>query len=255
MSHTHPGVVVAPQGGFQTITLNRPGKRNALDDSMYAALTAALQAGEADPQVRCHVLLGQEGVFSAGNDLAAFAAADWSATGPQPVITFLHCVADLRKPLLAGVDGLCVGIGATLLLHCDYVLASERSVFRTPFVDLALVPEAASSLLAPRLMGHAWAFEWLCLGADFTASRALQCGLVNALVDPAQVTPRICEVATQLAAKPHTALLLSRRLLRGDASEVHTRIDAEARLFAQQLQSDDAREAFARFLHKRPAQT
>lgn len=254
MSHTHPGVVVARQAGYQTITLNRPGKRNALDDDMYAALTTALQEGEADPLVRAHVLLGQTGVFSAGNDLAAFAATDWTASAPPAVITFLHGVVDLRKPLLAGVDGLCVGIGATLLLHCDYIVASDRSVFRTPFVDLALVPEAASSLLAPRLMGLPWAFEWLCLGTDFTAARALQCGLVNALVDAAQVAPRICEVAAQLAAKPQSALLLSRQLLRGEASDVHARIDAEAHWFAQQLQSDDARAAFARFLHKRPAQ-
>jgi len=254
MSHSHPAIVVSVQPGFQTLTLNRPGKRNALDDAMYAALTAALIAGEADPQVRVHVLLGQPGVFSAGNDLAAFATADWTPGVTQPVITFLRCIAGLHKPLLAGVDGLCVGIGTTLLLHCDYVVASTRSVLRAPFVDLGLVPEAASSLLAPRLMGMARAFELLCLGGTFDAARAAQCGLVNELTEAEQVTSRICTVAATLAAKPQTALLLSRRLLRGDPADVLARIDSEAQLFAQQLQSDEARAAFARFLNKRPAQ-
>jgi len=254
MSHSHPAIVVSVQPGFQTLTLNRPGKRNALDDAMYAALTAALIAGEADPQVRVHVLLGQAGVFSAGNDLAAFATADWTPGVTQPVITFLRCIVGLQKPLLAGVDGLCVGIGTTLLLHCDYVVASTRSVLRAPFVDLGLVPEAASSLLAPRLMGMARAFELLCLGGSFDAGRAAQCGLVNELTEAEQVTSRICTVAATLAAKPQTALLLSRRLLRGDPADVLARIDSEAQLFAQQLQSDEARAAFARFLNKRPAQ-
>jgi len=254
MSHSHPAIVVSLQPGFQTLTLNRPGKRNALDDDMYAALTAALIAGEADPQVRVHVLLGQAGVFSAGNDLAAFATADWTPGVTQPVVTFLRCIVGLQKPLLAGVDGLCVGIGTTLLLHCDYVVASTRSVLRAPFVDLGLVPEAASSLLAPRLMGMARAFELLCLGGSFDAARAAQCGLVNEVTEVEQVTSRICTVAATLAAKPQAALLLSRRLLRGDPADVLARIDTEAQLFAQQLQSEEARAAFARFLNKRSLQ-
>ena len=243
MSLSQQAIQVTLQPGFQTLTLNRPGKRNALDDGMYVALTAALNAGEADPQVRAHVLLGQAGVFSAGNDLAAFAAADWTPGVTQPVIAFLRCVVGLQKPLLAGVDGLCVGIGTTLLLHCDYIVASGRSVLRAPFVDLGLVPEAASSLLAPRLMGQARAFELLCLGGHFDAARAQQCGLVNEVIE-----------AATLAAKPPAALLLSRRLLRGDPAELLLRIDTEAQLFARQLQSDEARAAFARFLNKRPAQ-
>ena len=254
MSLSQQAIQVTLQPGFQTLTLNRPGKRNALDDGMYVALTAALNAGEADPQVRAHVLLGQAGVFSAGNDLAAFAAADWTPGVTQPVIAFLRCVVGLQKPLLAGVDGLCVGIGTTLLLHCDYIVASGRSVLRAPFVDLGLVPEAASSLLAPRLMGQARAFELLCLGGHFDAARAQQCGLVIEVIEAEQVTQRICAVAATLAAKPPAALLLSRRLLRGDPAELLLRIDTEAQLFARQLQSDEARAAFARFLNKRPAQ-
>ena len=253
MSHSHPAIVVSLQTGFQTLTLNRPGKRNALDDDMYAALTAALTAGEADPQVRAHVLLGQAGVFSAGNDLAAFATADWTPGVTQPVITFLRCIVGLQKPLLAGVNGLCVGIGTTLLLHCDYVVASVRTVLRAPFVDLGLVPEAGSSLLAPRLMGTARAFELLCLGGNFDAARALQCGLVNEVSEAEQVTQRICAVAATLAGKPQAALRMSRRLLRGDPAELLARIDTEAQLFALQLQSDEARAAFARFLNKRSA--
>ncbi|MCX7036474.1 MAG: crotonase/enoyl-CoA hydratase family protein [Proteobacteria bacterium] len=234
--------------GYQTLMFNRPAKRNALHDPMYDALRLALEHGEADDAIRAHVLIGHPGVFTAGNDISEFVAKDWQATAVQPVVSFLRCVAQLRKPLLAGVDGLCIGIGTTLLLHCDYVVASPRSVFRTPFVDLGLVPEAASSLLAPRLMGHARAFELLCLGASFDAPKALQAGLVNAVVAESEVLASIVNVAEALATKPPQALALARRLLRGDPAQVLARIDEEATLFAQQLSSPEARQFFQRFL-------
>lgn len=241
--------------GYQTLMLNRPAKRNALHDRMYDALRQALEQGEADEAVRGHVLIGHPGTFTAGNDISEFAGKDWQSGAVQPVIAFLRCVAQLRKPLLAGVDGQCIGIGTTLLLHCDYVVASPRSVFRTPFVDLGLVPEAGSSLLAPRLMGHARAFELLCLGASFDAARALQAGLVNAVVSEAQVLPTVVNVAEALASKPPEALALSRRLLRGDPAEVLARIDEEAALFARQLRSPEARQFFQKFLGRAGAQS
>lgn len=234
--------------GYQTLMFNRPAKRNALHDGMYDALREALVRGEADEGVRAHVLIGHPGVFTAGNDIGEFASKDWRAAAVQPVVAFLHAVAQLRKPLLAGVDGLCIGIGTTLLMHCDYVVASPRSQFRTPFVDLGLVPEAASSLLAPRLMGQVRAFELLCLGAGFDAARALQAGLLNAVVPEAQVLEHIGAVAQSLAAKPPEALMLARRLVRGDPAAVRARIDEEAQLFARQLQSSEARQLFERFL-------
>jgi enoyl-CoA hydratase/carnithine racemase len=151
---------------------------------------------------------------------------------------------------LAGLDGVAVGIGATLLLHCDYILATPRTTLRTPFSALGLVPEAGSSLLAPRLMGHARAFELLVVGREFDAEGARSAGLVNEIVPPERLELTILSTARGLAARPREAVLASRRLLKGDPAEVLARIDAEAELFAERLRSEEARAAFAAFLDR-----
>jgi enoyl-CoA hydratase/carnithine racemase len=165
-------------------------------------------------------------------------------------LRFLRALATVDRPLLAGVDGPAVGIGTTLLLHCDYVIASEQAVLRTPFLDLGLVPEAGSSLLAPRQMGYQRAFELLVLGRDFRAADALAAGLVNEIVYPDNLEARTLEVAQALAAKPRQALLASRRLLKGDPAEILQRIEAEAEIFAERLASPEAQASFARFMQK-----
>lgn len=248
-------IAVARDGAVSVVRIDRPDKKNALTSEMYDALSAALAAGEADPEVAVHVLLGVPGAFSAGNDLEEFLAAAQTGRLGLQVIGYLKTLASLDKPIVCGVDGLAVGVGTTTLLHADLVFASDRSVFRTPFVDLGLVPEAASSLLAPRLMGHAIAFELLCLGAPFDAARAASVGLVNRVVAPEAVEPAATEAARMLAAKPRAALAAARRLLRTGhvtrRDEVIARIDEEAVEFSRRLASPEAAAAFAAFLTKR----
>lgn len=241
-------VVVTRDGAVQSLRLNRPDKRNAITRAMYRAMTDALRAGEADRKVRAHLVLGAAGVFSAGNDIADFVASAAGAALGEEVIAFLKCLAGLEKPIVSGVDGLAVGIGTTLHLHCDLTLASPRSVFRTPFVDLGLVPEGGSSLLAPALMGQQRAFAMLALGADLSAEAALEAGLVWRLVSEDMLAAEARDVARRLADKPPEALLAAKRLLRGGRQAVVDRIDEEAAQFAERLKSREAQAAFARFL-------
>jgi len=244
---------VAREGGIQTIRFNRPEKKNAITTAMYEALTQALEGGDWSEGVRAHVIAGLPGAFSAGNDMNDFLAfADNGALG-EPVLRFLRTIATLQKPVIAAVDGLAVGIGTTLLLHCDLVYASPEASFHTPFLDLGLVPEAASSLLMPRRMGYARAFEMLCLGIKYDAGRALAAGLVNEIIPGEELESYVRQVALQLASKPPEALAAGRKLLRGSPENVMARIEEEAVLFAERLSSSEAREAFRSFLEKRPA--
>jgi enoyl-CoA hydratase/carnithine racemase len=238
-------------GGVQIVRLNRPEKKNALTSAMYAALADALEAGERDEAMRVHLIAGAPGAFSAGNDIGDFLAFAEAGELGAPILRFLRTVAGLDKPLVAAVDGLAIGIGTTLLLHCDLVYCTPGSTFRTPFLDLGLVPEAASSLLAPRLMGHARAFELLCLGAPFDAERALAAGLVNAVVDADRVEDAARDAAEALANKPVEALRAARRLLKREPQEVLHRIDEEAALFSERLRSKEAQAAFAAFMDRK----
>lgn len=242
---------------LNVIRLARPEKKNALSTAMYEALCDALDAGERDISTRVHVLLGSEGAFSAGNDLSDFVSENGdfeiAATGGglQAVQRFLRLLPMLRKPVVAGVDGLAVGIGTTVLFHCDLVYASDRSVFLTPFVDLGLVPEAGSSLLAPRRLGYARAFELLVLGEAFSAQRMLDAGLLNAVTEPEIVEEMSLAAARRLAEKPATAVAMSRSLLRGDLAQLGERIEAEVRVFKERLRSEEAQSAFKAFFSRR----
>ncbi|TBW34507.1 crotonase/enoyl-CoA hydratase family protein [Siculibacillus lacustris] len=255
MTQDRPLVGVTRRGAVAEIRIDRPEKKNALTAPMYAAITAALIAGEADPAVAVHLLCGSPGAFSAGNDVEEFLGFAREGRLGDEVVAFLVALASLDKPLVCAVDGLAVGVGTTLLFHADLVYASDRSVFRTPFLDLGLVPEAASSLLAPRLMGHAAAFELLCLGAPFDARRALAVGLVNRIVAADDLEQFAREAADALAAKPAAALAAARRLLRSGSvttrAEVLARIDLEAEEFRRRLTSAEAQAAFAAFMARR----
>lgn len=245
-------IEVTRAGATQVLRFARPQKKNALTGAMYAALADAIAAGDADGDVAVHVIFGSGGVFSAGNDLGDFLETAEGAGGlGGDVLRFIRLLPKIRKPLLAGVDGKAVGIGTTLLFHCDLVYATPESEFSTPFLDLGLVPEAGSSLLGPRLMGPQRAFELLALGAPFSAERALQSGFVNGLVSKADLEAHVLAAAMKLAAKPPDALLMSRRLLRGDASDISGRIEEEALAFEKRLRSPEAREAFQAFFEKR----
>ena len=238
------------EGAVLVLTLNRADKKNALTGDMYAALAAALAEANEDAAIAATLILGQPGIFCAGNDIKDFIGFAMGGALGAPVINFLKALVANDKPLVAAVDGGAIGIGTTMILHCDYALASERAVFATPFVDLALVPEAGSSLIVPELMGHRLAFEMLVMGGRFDAKRAAECGLVNRVVPSAEIENLALEAARAIAAKPREAVALSRRLMRGDTGRLLARIDEEARLFAERLKSAEARAAFEAFLSR-----
>ena len=245
-------VVIADQGAVRVIRFNRPEKKNALTSPMYVAITAALREADASDAIRCVLLTGTAGLFTAGADIGEFLEAAQSGGGLRPkTVAFLHALATAKKPLVAAVGGLAVGIGTTMLLHCDYVVAAAGATFATPFTRLGLLPEAGSSLLGPRRMGHARAFALLVMGRPLSAAAAKEAGLVNEVVDAAAVEDTAMAAARDIAALPAGAVAQSRALLRGELDDVVRRIDTETMAFRERLQSDEARAAFTAFLSRR----
>ncbi|MBB6482948.1 crotonase/enoyl-CoA hydratase family protein [Rhizobium lusitanum] len=234
----------------QIIRFNRPEKKNAITRAMYQAMTDALKAADDTSDIRVNVFLGTEGCFSAGNDMTDFLAFAMGGSMGREVVDFLIALASARKPVVSGVDGLAIGIGTTIHLHCDLTVASDRSLFKTPFVDLALVPEAASSLIAPRVMGHQRAFALLALGEGFSAAQAKEAGLIWQVTSPETVEAETLSLAAKLAAKPPEALRIARDLMRGSPEAVLDRIQQEAGHFAAQLKSAEARAAFEAFMKR-----
>lgn len=244
-------IVIERHGAVQTIRMNRPDKKNALTRAMYAAMTKALVDGDANPEIRTHVFFGVPGAFSSGNDLQDFMAFATSGTMGTEVFDFLLALANGKKPVLAGVDGLAIGIGTTLNFHCDLTFATPQSLFKTPFVDLGLVPEAGSSLLGPALMGRQQAFAFLAVGNGLSAAEAKEVGLVYRIVEADQLEATVLAVATEIAAKPPEAMQISRDLLRMPRAELVERIKLEAGHFAERLQSEEARNALMAFLTRK----
>ncbi|MGG7516489.1 crotonase/enoyl-CoA hydratase family protein [Allorhizobium undicola] len=238
--------------GVLVLRFNRPEKKNAITSAMYHRMTDALIAANDDEDIRAIVFLGTEGCFSAGNDMADFIAYALSGAGGEPAaFAFLKALAGCRKPLVSGVDGLAIGIGTTLNMHCDLTIASSRSLFKTPFVDLALVPEAGSSLLAPLAMGHQRAFALLALGEGFSAAEAKEAGLIWKVTEPQEVEEQALAAAARLAAKPPEALAIARRLLRGDQTALMARMEEELHHFLARLKSAEAMAAFQAFMGKK----
>jgi enoyl-CoA hydratase/carnithine racemase len=248
-------VTITREGAVQVVRLSRPEKKNALTMAMYESLAGALNAANADDGVAVTVILGQPGVFCAGNDIADFLAASQGGAVLHG-FEFLKALANCDKPLIVAVDGPAVGIGTTLLFHCDLAFASPRAVFQTPFVDLGLVPEAGSSLLGPRVMGHVRAFELLAMGEPFSAEQAKEAGLINRIVTSDALESEALKAAQTLAEKPREALRIARRLLRGDTGALKQRMQEEGALFLERVKSNEAAAAFFAFLQKskRPAQ-
>ncbi len=244
-------IEISRQGAVQTIRMNRPEKKNAITRAMYSDMKNAMAAGEADDAIRCHVFLGVPGAFSAGNDMQDFLAYATTGGDMPEVIGFLETLALLKKPVVSGVDGLAIGIGTTIHLHCDLTIATPRSLFRTPFVDLGLVPEAASSFLAPGIMGHQKAFALLALGDDFSAEDALSAGLIYKIVSEDDLELETLKLATRVASRAPEALQISRRLMKQTPDLVIARIHEEAQLFSERLRSNEAREAFVAFMTRK----
>ena len=243
-------IAVTEQDGVRIVRMNRPDKKNALTQPMYEAMTRALREAEASEAIRCVVLTGGPGAFCAGSDISDFQKR--AEGGLKPVtVDFLHALVRNPKPLLAAVDGLAIGIGTTMLLHCDYVVATATATFATPFTRLGLIPEAASSLLGPMRMGHARAFALLVMGRSMSADEAKAAGLINAVVDAEDLEKTVLQAAREVASLPAGAVALARKLMRGDLDEVSRRVDTEAMHFKERLQSDEARAAFAAFLARK----
>ena len=244
-------ILVDNTAGVMTITLNRVEKKNSLTSAMYSAMADALAQASADDAVRAVVFQGHETIFSAGNDIGDFLNAP-PATNESPVFRFLRGVSTFPKPVIAAVCGPAVGIGTTLLFHCDLVYAGDNAAFSMPFVNLGLCPEAASSYLAPQLMGYGRAAEALLLGEPFLAEAALEMGLISRIVPPAEVAALAQRQAQKLAAKPLSSLIETKRLMKqGHASVVAERMLEEGVSFGRMLHEPAAREAFTAFMEKR----
>src|SRR5947209_4762538 len=242
---------VEREGPLLAITLDRPERRNAITAQMYDALADARETAAGDESARLIVFRGEGQDFCAGNDLGDFLEAAQRSTEDIPVWRFLRALAQCEQVLVAAVHGNCVGIGTTMLLHFDLVAADESARFSLPFVDLALVPEAASSLLLPRLAGRQRAARYLLLGEPFGAREALDIGLVSHVAEAGALDEKLSEIVGGLLAKPPEALRQTHALLRGGQSdEILERMRLEGEMFSERLGSAEAKERFAAFLEK-----
>jgi enoyl-CoA hydratase/carnithine racemase len=242
-------VIVAREDAVLRITMNRPAKKNALTGAMYKAMQDGLELADRDDSIRAVLLAGTDGVFTAGNDIGDFLAGTRDAHG-SPALRFIQTIALCDTPIVAAVEGNAVGVGTTMLFHCDLVYAAPSAKFRMPFVDLGLVPEAASSMTVPLRVGMARASEWLLLGDAFDAEEAYRCGVINKVVPAEQLLETARQAAVRLAAKPAQALAATRRLMRGDRQAIRAQMAAESEAFAIALESPDAKAAFSAFLAK-----
>ncbi|MDP4301045.1 enoyl-CoA hydratase [Leptothrix discophora] len=237
-------------GVFQ-IEIARPEKKNALTMAMYSALAEALAQAQGDASVRAVLITGQPGIFTSGNDLEDFMAAP-PRDEHSPVFVFMRALLDCDKPVIAAVTGPAIGIGTTMLLHCDFVYVSDEARLAMPFVGLGLVPEFGSSLTVARLMGHARAAEKLLLGDPFTAEQAVECGLANAVLPAAEVLPHARRIAARFNSLPPGAVRDTKRLMRAPTeAAVREAVAAESKVFGERLRSPEAREAFQAFFDKR----
>jgi enoyl-CoA hydratase/carnithine racemase len=243
-------VVVTHAGSVLEIRFNRPEKKNALTRGMYESVSAAFERADTDPAIRVALLTGTGDTFTSGNDVKDFQERG-ADRAPRGGSRFLPVISSLQKPLIAAVNGAAIGVGTTMLLHCDLIVAARSARFVMPFTSLGLVPEAASSLLVPRLLGHQRASALLLLGEALDAAAALEWGLVNRVVDDAALMDTAREMARRLAALPPQAVRLTKRLMKHGVPDVAGRIQEEIGLFTERLASPEAQEAFVAFMEKR----
>jgi enoyl-CoA hydratase/carnithine racemase len=244
-------IKTATVNGVATLEIARPEKKNAITVAMYQAMADALKAAKADSAVRAVLITGQPGIFTSGNDLEDFMNQP-RAGMDSPVFQFMRALLDCDKPVVAAVTGAAIGIGTTLLLHCDFVYVADDARLAMPFVSLGLVPEFASSLVVPQLMGHRRAAEKLLLGDPFTAEQAVDCGIANAVLPAAEVMAHARRVAERFNALPPGAVREAKRLMhRAQSEAVLQTIAIEGEAFGARLKSPEAREAFTAFFEKR----
>jgi enoyl-CoA hydratase/carnithine racemase len=244
-------ILIHVESGVMTITFNRIEKKNSISSAMYATMADALVQADSSSVVRVVVFQGHEAVFCAGNDIEDFLKGP-ATSQESPVMRFLYAISSFTKPLIASVCGPAVGVGTTMLLHCDLVYAGDNAAFSMPFVNLGLCPEAASSLLVPQMLGYHRAAEALLLGEPFMAEAALEVGLVNRVLPPLEANNYAQAIARKLAAKPVSSLIETKRLMKkGQAALVAQSIGDEAKSFGRMLSEPAAKEAFGAFLEKR----
>ena len=237
--------------GVATIEIARPEKKNALTAAMYRAMADGLNAAATDPAVRAVLITGQPGIFTSGNDIEDFMQRPMDGSESPPIV-FMRAMLGCDKPIVAAVTGAAIGIGTTLLLHCDFVYVSDEARLAMPFVSLGLVPEFASSLVVPQLMGNVRAAEKILLGDPFTGAEAVECGIANAVLPADEVAPHARRVAERFNALPPGAVQESKRLLRrARAAATMETIGVESEIFARRLRSPEAQEAFSAFFQKR----
>ena len=238
--------------GVMTVTLNRPERKNALSQEAYGGLADAIERAEKDDGVRVVVLQSEGDVFCAGADIGDFAAANKGGAprGPRNSTRWIQGLGRIEKPVIVAVQGAAVGIGTTMLMHCDLICMAEEGSLRTPFVNLALVPEAASSLQLPERIGHVRAFSMFVLGEAVDAAKAVSWGIANEIVPAGELRARARAAAEAVAGRPPSAVQITKALMR-DPARLAARIEEEGRHFSAQLKTAEAREAFAAFREKR----
>lgn len=246
-------VLVDDAEGIRTIRFNRPDKKNALTREIYAAAAEALENGDTEQSIKVFIITGTDGVFTAGNDIGDFMERPPHVGGGDmpPVERFMRALLDAKKPVVAAVDGLAIGIGVTMLMHCDIVYCSDRASFKTPFVDLALAPEFGSSQVMPQMFGHAVAADLLMLGSSWDASRALQAGLVTGVHSADDLAGAAHFAASVMAAKAPGSMRAAKALMRTPPEDLSDRISREGGLFAELLRSEEFAEAAAAFMERR----
>src|ERR1700730_6937800 len=247
-------IIVADEESTRTITMRRPEKKNTLTQEMYLAMSDAIDSAQSNPAIRCFVITGRSGVFTAGNDIGDFlqaATTDRDVVRPRNSVIFLQSLVNNRKPIVAAVDGIAIGIGTTMLFHCDYVVASTTAAFSSPFLQYGLVPEGATSLIVPRMVGHQRAFSMLMMGRPMSAEDARAAGFVNQVVPPGHANVEAQKVAREICALPPDAVAISRKLLKLPTEDLVRRIDQEDHFFEARTRSPDASASFQNFLSRR----
>ena len=246
-------LIVTDENTMRVIKMRRPEKRNAITQEMYRRMSDAIDTAQNNPEIRCIIITGGSGVFTAGNDLEEFLQESTAGDeGPRAsnAVKFLYSLAHNTKPIIAAVDGVAIGIGTTMLFHCDYVLASTAATFSTPFIHLGLVPEGASSLLLPRMAGHQRAFSLLVMGRPMSAEEGRQAGFVNLVVAPGHAIVEAQKVAREICELPPEAVAISRKLLKLPTEDLLRRMGQEEHLFGERIHAPSVSAAVRSFMQR-----
>lgn len=246
-------IIVTDEGSTRTITMRRPEKKNALTPQMFLEMSEAINSAQSDPAIRCLILTGRSGVFTAGDDVSDFlheAETTREASKPRSAMIFVKALIDNRKPVIAAVDGIAVGMGLTMVLHCDYVIAGTTASFLSPFIQYGLVPEGASSLLLPRMAGHQRAFSLLAMGRPMSAEEGRQAGFVNVVVPPGHAIVEAQKAAREICELPAEAVAISRKLLKLPTEDLLRRMGQEEQLFGELIHAPGVSAAVRSFMQR-----